>query len=359
MKLELNYQSAVLNLPMAVAEKLDNAGETDLKVLIFLAAHPEYTEDFDSAKSAVALNISDREIEQSVAFWRGAGVLKSGKTSKKALKTPQKQENTADEPADRENDIRSGAPIVASRVKDLPVYTGAEIEQLMKERKKLKNLLKDCQNILGKVFNVSESNKIIALSGYLQLPDEYILLLCSYCAGRDRASVPYVVSEAVRLHDSGITDYRKLEEYIAQREKQNDFNNFIRHLSGIGDRVLTPYEEKTFAKWAGFGYPKEVISCAYRISVDSTAKIVFKHMDKILQAWHDAGVKTLEDAKDFSAKHTEEMKKLYAPKKDAGKSGASKAEKKEDFVSFDTDEFFAAALKKSEEELKSSAGEGQ
>ncbi len=359
MKLELNYQSAVINLPGAVAEKLDNAGETDLKVLLFLAAHPECMEDFDSAKTAVALNISDREIEQSVAFWRGAGILKSGKTSKKAIKAPQKQESAADEQTDRENDIRSGAPIVASRVKDLPVYTGAEIEQLMHERKKLKNLLRDCQSILGKVFNVSESNKIIALSSYLQLPDEYILLLCSYCVSKDRASVPYVVSEAVRLHDSGVTDYQKLEEYISQREAQNDFNNFIRHLSGIGDRVLTPYEEKTFAKWAGFGYSKEVITCAYRISVDSTAKIVFKHMDKILQTWHDAGVKTLEDAKDFTAKHTEEIKKLYALKKEKEKSGTPKAENKEDFVSFDTDEFFAAALKKSEEELKSSESESQ
>ena len=69
----------------------------------------------------------------------------------------------------------------------------------MEERQMLRRLLKECQNLLGKVFNVAESNKLVALVDYLHLPEDYILLLCSYCKSKDKGSIAYVSTTAYEL----------------------------------------------------------------------------------------------------------------------------------------------------------------
>lgn len=342
MKIELNYQNSVVTLPGAVIGRLENATEQDLKVLLYIASEEQIRADFDAAKLSSLLNLSEKEIEMSVAFWRGAGILKVQKRGK----TPEAQRTEEKEGNKPEIHI---SPVTV-RPGELPVYTGAEIEELMKERARLGQLLKDCQAILGKLFNVSESNKMIALSDYLHLTDDYILLLCSYCKSKDKGSVAYVATTAYELFNKDIVSYKALEDYIAEREKTQDLENYIRHLTGIGQRKLTTKEKRFIDNWASFSlsHDHEIIGYAYELSVDSTGELSFSHLNKILESWEKAGVKTAEDAQKNAEAHKEEMKKLYtrkeAPAKADGKPG--------DFKSFDTDDFFAAAKKKSKDAMK-------
>ena len=129
----------------------------------------------------------------------------------------------------------------------------------MEERQMLRRLLKECQNLLGKVFNVAESNKLVALVDYLHLPEDYILLLCSYCKSKDKGSIAYVSTTAYELFYADIVTLQALEEYIAGRERQQDFENFLRHLLGIGGRKLTPREKRFFESWRAMGLPNEVV----------------------------------------------------------------------------------------------------
>ncbi|MBQ8912208.1 MAG: DnaD domain protein [Clostridia bacterium] len=351
MKLEFNYQTEAITLPGAVVGKMATASENDLKLLLLLASRRELCCPFDPAAAAEQLQISEKEVELSVAFWRGAGILKGTKGGKLPRR---RSEDAADGQTENEGSLKEqtggqSRKMLPFAVKptDLPAYTGTEVEVLVNEFG-LDPLLRECQALLSKVFNVSESKKIIALSDTLHLSDTYILLLCSYCVSLGKGSVAYVTATACELYNAGITSEDALEQYISEREKYHDFENRMRHLIGLGSRRLTAKEKRFFENWEGMAFPFEVIAFAYEVSVNATGDFSPAHLNAVLEGFKKAGVKTKEDAEKQSATHAEEMKKQYA----AGGKQAEKPEKKSDFVSFDSEDFFKAARQKSLDKLK-------
>ena len=73
------------------------------------------------------------------------------------------------------------------------------------------------------------------------------------------------------------------------------------------------------------GYSLEIVKLAYEITVDKTHEVNFNYMGKILENWFAKGCKTLDDVKSAN-------KKPSVP---------------QTTDSFEVDDFFAAALKKS------------
>ena len=344
MKLELNYQTDVITLPGAVVQKLSTAGEADLRLLLLLASRKDLLSNFDPEAASELLGIDAKELELSVAFWRGAGILKGSRSAKGAKQS--KQDPPADRGGKEEQPTRKMLPF-AIKPSDLPVDTGAEVEQLVSEFG-IEPLLRECQALLGKVFNVSESKKIIALSDTLHLSDTYILLLCSYCVSLGKGSVAYVAATACELYNAGIVGEDALEKYIAEREHRHDFENRIRRLAGIGKRALTQKEARFFENWQKMELPFEVISFAYEISTNATGDFAPAHLNAVLEGFKKAGVTSLKEAQKASAEKAEELKKVYGQKS----TPAAKPEKKNDFVSFDSEDFFNAAKKRSMEKMK-------
>lgn len=334
MKIEFNYQTKVLTLPQSVVQKMETATEQDLRVLLLLASDPAQLENFNPAKLSSVLDLSEQQIELSIAFWRGAGVLKTGRSAKQ----PSEEQPASEAPR---------AVITPETVRGgQPVYTGTEIEKLMKERKELAGLLKECQKTLEKVFNVTESNKIISLYDYLHLSADYILQLAKHCQLLGKGTVAYVTATAYQLYNQDIVTAQALEEYIEAKEKLHDFENFIRPLCGFGGRKLSKKEQKFIENWEKMNLPEEVISYAYEQSVDATGELSMPHLNKILEGFKAAGVRDLKDAEKCAEQHREEMKKLYG----SGKAGKSKDQS--EFKSFDADEFFNVAIESSKNELK-------
>lgn len=339
MKYEFNFGNGVISLPEAVLSRLEAAGELDLKLLLLLASSPEMREDPDSAKLATAVGYSASEVDISIAFWRGAGILKGGKSQKKKAVATATTENKK-EPVQ----MALPAPEVISGIKDMPTYTGTEIEQLINEKSGLKSLLDECQRILEKVFSIHESNKIIGLSDYLGLEDGYILLLCSYCKSIGKGSVAYVAKTATELYQNNIDNLAALEAYIEHRERTVSFEGKMRTLMGIGSRALSTRERKFFEQWSQFGFSDEILQLAYDQTVDSSGKAAVGLMNTILSSWHEKGVKTIADAQAQIDQHKSEIKRQYAKKNGAEPAFSDS--------SFNTDEFFDIALQKSLEIAK-------
>lgn len=328
MKIELNYQTSVLTLPSAALQKLDTASDADLRVLLCIAASEELRQNFDAARLSSRLDLPASEIDLSIAFWRGAGVIKVGKGAKRSP--------LGEERGEKEKKDPPPAPVILG-ADTLPDYSGKELEKLMEERKTLSQLLCECQKLLG-VFNVSESNKMIALVDYLHLSDEYILTLCSYCKSRGQGQVSRVCAKARDLSAKGVVTPEDLNAYIEEDERRHDFENYLRSLLGIGGAKLSAQQKRFFDSWAALGLSREVVSFAYEQSVDSTTTLSLQHLNKILESYKKAGVKTVEDAEEERRRHKEEQKKLYPdPQRKRGRGDGA------EFKSFETEEFFALA----------------
>jgi phage terminase large subunit-like protein len=62
------------------------------------------------------------------------------------------------------------------RADALPNYTTEELANLLEQRREITQLIYECQNALGKMFNTHEINTVLGLNDYLGLDEQYIVL---------------------------------------------------------------------------------------------------------------------------------------------------------------------------------------
>jgi DnaD/phage-associated family protein len=112
----------------------------------------------------------------------------------------------------------------------------------------------------------------------------------------------------------------------------------LRRMFGMGERALTPTEKKKFSAWLyDYRYGMDVITRAFEVTVDAKGSPNLKYMDAVLSNWNRDGLRTISDVEAAEAK--------FQAEKTAKASGNKIAEGREG--SFNTDDFFAAAVRRS------------
>ncbi len=398
MKLKFQYGGGALVLPDTVTEKMDRATDQDLRILLCLAANPYVATDGERAIREVAarLSLEKATVEVSLSFWRGTGVIvkeedQAPPEKPRAVKSVRKAAaNAAIAGAGNPADAGKGAagtgknatggasgagnPVDAGTVanpgnpagdvartakkkpapqaaaesptapgaagtagketvlipeKGLPVYSAEELENLIAGNAAMQELLNAAQQVFGKIFNTAEFSVVVGMVDHLGFDGEYVLLILSHCRRMNKKSIRYAEKVALSLHDEGITDARNLEEHLHAIERTAQAEGRIRKMFGIGARQLTPKEKAMIGKWVGeMAFSTDVIQKAYEITVDSTKEHTasLSYANTILERWHAAGLRTAEDVDASLAEY--------------------KKKKENNASSFDVDEFFAAALKR-------------
>ncbi len=319
MKLTFNYGKGVAVIPAAAIEKIDKASKKDIKLLLILAS-----EKVKNAEELAALSgLRREEVESSLAFWRGADIIEFEDGDITSL------------PLEKDKSEEKDAPASSKKLRSedsLPRYTTDELNSLLEKRAEYKFLIGECQQLFGKMFNPSEINIIVALSDYLGLDSEYILVLFAHLGKKEHKSVRTAEKMAHRFLDEGITDAVTLGERLRFLEGLEEIENKVRTAFGINSRALTKKEKTLIEKWISeyhFGF--DMIEKAYELTVDSTGKASLPYAGAILDRWHSEGIKNIEDAEKNIGEH----------KKKASEGAES------DRGSFDTDEFLEAALMRS------------
>ncbi len=335
MKYKLNYGHSVSAFPSAVLDVLDRAGLCDLRVLMYMCS----TGAFDLSEISKNTGFDESEIKSSLAFWRGAGIIsevtesadkpsKSRATKSAEVKksTPKREDKTEKNNVEPLQDTSKKL----SRQEGLPSYTSDELSDILEKRKDTALLINECQNIMGKVFNVREVNIIIGLVDYLGLDGEYIMLLLKYCVDAGKKTLHFAEKTAFSLYDSGITDASALAEEFRRREAAASVEGKIRKMFGIGSRALTSREKKEISAWINeMNFSVDIIEKAYEVTVDATGNGSMHYTNSVLERWFAEGLNTIEAV--------EQSYKKSKSESDKGDGGSS----------FDTDEFFAAAVRRS------------
>ena len=313
MKIEFKYVGGILNLPSGVSELCVRADENQLRVLLCMLGYAHSFGDFAPVLPILAdkLSMDVSEINSAIAFWQQNGILSVDGA---------------------EFDVASAIESQGVSQNRQPTYTGKQILAYVEKNEDFRALCNECQNVLGKSFTACDYNNIMQLKTYYKLSDEYILLLLSHCVEVEKTSWAYIRKTAANLYDEGITSYSKLETHFAARKNKKSLEYKIRKLLGIGDREFTKGERATIEKWIELKTSIDLIKRAYDITIEKTGKLSYAYMAKILENWHTNGIKTTEDVDNSLAN--------YQKKQQMAQS------------TFDTDDFFEAALKRSSEELK-------
>lgn len=364
-QLKIRYDTSALVLPGRVTEVMDRASHTDLKILLTLCASPELCRSCDDdgwvLRVSEAANCDTDSVKASLAFWRGAGLItvkeRLGatqiKTQPEKDKAPTKaaaqpvpamsDEKQAETPSETSSERTSPKPAKLRPRDELPHYTTEQLATILETHEETAAWLSECQRIFGKMFNTHEVNTILGFVDYLGLDWEYVLcLLAYYVSVRERRgmskSIKGTETMAYDFYNRGIQTVETLQEEIHRLEVYNETEGKLRTLFGMGERSLTPKEKKCFSTWLyEFGYGMDVIRLAYDVTVDAKGSPNISYMNSVLANWNRDDLRTPE-----AIKAADEAHRAIGASKNDGKK-----RKPEPAGSFDTDDFFAAAVRRS------------
>lgn len=357
-KFQINYGRGVTVFPRASVEKL-LSGEAALDEIKVLSAILSTDGLFDADAIAETVGISPQSAESAIAFWRGAGVLSLSEGSERtraAAKKPDRAKassedigastETADSTADITDAGVSGSGAERARSKkallsaEMPKYTGEQISALLsKDGGALKSTVDECQQLIGHIFNPTETETLVGLYDWLGVDGDFIITLTAYYTRKKPGcNVRYVQRAATDLVNSGIDTIEALDSYLKELSLYDGLAGKLRGWLGIGERAYTKKENAAIKHWiTDLGYGEDIVKYAYDITVENTLSFNFSYANKILEGWYKEGVRSVSDAEAL----TEAFK---AKKADGSAKGQS---------SFDTDEFFELAVKRSYEKMAS------
>lgn len=182
-----------------------------------------------------------------------------------------------------------------------PAYTEKDVIEAMDHSSDFRLLYGEVQRLLGRSLSTEELKIILSFVHYLGLPTEVISVLVSYCKDRSRQrgnprnpSLRTIEKEAYRWAEEGIETLEAAAAYIhAQNVRASRLSQLMNTLQ-IRGRSLTQAEERYALSWLDMGFDMDVIAMAYERTCLNTGGMNWPYLNKILQRWNEAGMKTVE-----------------------------------------------------------------
>ena len=129
------------------------------------------------------------------------------------------------------------------------------------------------------------------------------MLVC-YCKDRARRkgslrnpSLRTIEKEAYAWAERGIESVEDAAAFIQNENVRNSRISRLMGLLQIHGRSLTGAEERYAKAWLDMDLSEELISMAYERTCLNTGGLNWAYMNKILQRWHDQGLRTAEDVR--------------------------------------------------------------
>lgn len=250
-------------VPRLVFSRLPELEENWARVALYVIG----TGETEPARIAAALRLkSEKEAQDALIFWKGAGLLSSAET-------PLPGSVEAAEPR-----AHMTTPEVVSASLADPAVAG---------------LLQECQRLTGGVVTQADAN--IYASMYLvdHMPVDMILLGVSYYAENGRRTARFIERALQGWQREGINTGAEAERYLHTLQQRRENEREAAELFGLKDAKFTRSEKNAIADWyENFGYDRAMI--AEGIAYAGEKKNV-KYVNGILRAWYTKGYKTVRD----------------------------------------------------------------
>ena len=207
-----------------------------------------------------------------------------------------------------------------------PSYTERDVLSAMDTDTSFRGLYGEVQRLLGRTLNTEELKILLSFTNYLGLPGDVISVLICYCKDRARQkgslrnpSLRSIEKEAYAWAERGIDTLEEAAAFIQAQNVRNSRLTRLMNLLQIRGRKLTPAEERYALNWLELGMEEELIAMAYERTCLNTGGLNWKYMDKILQRWHEQGMRTAEAVRSGDQKGG-------VPKGASGQLGAAELE---------------------------------
>ena len=185
-----------------------------------------------------------------------------------------------------------------------PSYSERDVLQAMDGDGDFRGLYGEVQRLLGRSLNTEELKILLGFVRYLGMTPELVSVLVCYCKDRARRkgslrnpSLRTIEKEAYAWAERGIESVEDAAAFIQNENVRNSRISRLMGLLQIHGRSLTGAEERYAKAWLDMDLSEELISMAYERTCLNTGGLNWAYMNKILQRWHDQGLRTAEDVR--------------------------------------------------------------
>ena len=185
-----------------------------------------------------------------------------------------------------------------------PGYSERDVLQAMDGDGDFRSLYGEVQRLLGRSLNTEELKILLGFVRYLGMTPELVSVLVCYCKDRARRrgslrnpSLRTIEKEAYAWAERGIESVEDAAAFIQNENVRNSRLSRLMGLLQIHGRSLTGAEERYANAWLDMDLSEELISMAYERTCLNTGGLNWAYMNKILQRWHDQGLRTAEDVR--------------------------------------------------------------
>jgi len=207
-----------------------------------------------------------------------------------------------------------------------PSYSETDVLNAMDTDISFRALYGEVQRLLGRSLNTEELKILLGFIRYLGFGPEVISVLVCYCKERARQrgslrnpSLRTIEKEAYAWAERGIDTVEEAAAFIQAQNVRNSRLSKLMQLLQIRGRSLTAAEERYAQSWLDMGMEEELISMAYERTCLNTGGLNWAYMNKILQRWHEQGLRTAEEVRSGD-------RKGGTPKGASGELGAAELE---------------------------------
>ena len=261
--------------------------------IYMLAAGNEPAAPFSALGSL--LGMDDKEVISALEYWEEKQLLTLFYTA---------GEITGVKILSNDSEI-SGSPCRLNRTQS---------KRALSDNEDAKTLCFVAEHYLGRPLKPREIETLLYFLIDLKFPLDLCDYLVEYCVSRGHKSISYIESVGLSWHKKG---YKTLED--AQTKASNLAKRHFEVLGAFGIRGRNPIDKEIefIDKWYDeYCFSFDIISEACGIAVMSTNSNRFQYADKILSGWHNAGVKTLDEAR----KSAKEFKSSRSSEKNTSSS---------------------------------------
>ena len=268
---------------------MPEANGTYVKIYLYALMRAESRETCTIAEIAGIMGILESDVSKAFEYWAGRGLMDVSDekvifTQPGAMKAVKQDER--------------GTRGVTS-VKDMNVRPdpGAAADALASDDK-LAEMCDMVQQFAGRTFSSQETATLYWFYDTLGLDAETIVRLFEYCIERGKNNMRYIEKVAIGWHENGIKTLDQAEEHIKKENEKGGYLNAMRRIMRISDRAFSHSEEEYLYRWRDdYGMDADMVALAYEYCIIQTSKLSFPYMEKILQRWHESGIKNTEQAR--------------------------------------------------------------
>ncbi|MCR5485423.1 MAG: DnaD domain protein [Clostridiales bacterium] len=290
------FFGAVFTVPTAVTDKyLKLADSEQLKALLWVLRHA--SEDVDIKDLCSVLKCEAGDAEDYLSFWTENGILiKDGETNESV---------SADKP-------KKPKPEPEQKYQPLPVVkpTSEQILQRIKESEEIRFLFDESQKKLARTLGYDGQSTILMLHDQYGLPVEVIITMIEYCSSVGKTNSSYIAAVGKDWAEREIDTIEKADKQISVLQSCNGLWKQLSSMAGIDNPRPTAAQSEYLKTWKyDLGFDIDMIYLAYEEMANHCSKLSFAYMNKILNTWHNDGIKTPEEVIEAKQKRADKTKK--------------------------------------------------